>query len=336
MLPTPKSAHRDAALSNISIMHKNQDYICDRVFPTVPVKKQSDYFYTFRKGAWFRNEAGVRGPGGVAPSGGYPITDTRYNCIEYAHAHQIPIELLNNADDALRPLTTGVGYVTDKVILAKEVLTSTACCTAANWTSSYDAEGGWVATTDGSGNTFIADVLTAIDTVRKLIGRKPNIMVMDFGTFKNVKQEFTVLERIKYTGTQGAPADVTSNTLAQLFELDEVLIGTSIYSDAEEVVAGTDFNAVDLWETNAGKGSCFLYYRPPSPALEVPSAGYCFNWGERAKGSGGEKPQGGLIRSVRRWWEDKTKSWWIEGSECFDVKVTSADAGYLFYDTIST
>lgn len=334
MLPTPKSAHIDAALSNLSILHKNQNFIADRVFPTVPVMKQSDYFFKFLKGAWFRNEAGVRGPGGNARRGGYVLTSDTYSCIEYAFAHPIPIELLNNADVALRPFETGIGYATDKILLAKEKIVSDLIVTAANWTSSGDAEGGWAATVDGTGNTFIADVLAAKRIIRQLIGVYPNIMIMDSKTLENCKQEFTVLERIKYTGTQGRPADVTAQTLAQLFELDEVLIGTTIYSSAEEVLAGTDFTAVDLWETTATKGSCFLYYRPPAAGLEIPSAGYCFNWGDRAQGAGGQSPQGGPTRSVRRWWEDSPKQWVIEASECFDAKVTSKDAGYLFYDTI--
>lgn len=339
MLPTPKSAHIDSALSNLSILHKNQKFIADRIFPTVPVAKQSDYFFKFLKGAWFRNEAGVRGPGANAPRGGYVLTSDTYSCKEYAFAHPIPIELINNADEVLRPFETGVAFATNKVLLAKEKIVSDLVCTASNWTSSNDVEGGWAATVDGTGNTFIADVLAAKRAIRQLIGMYPNVMEMDSKTFENCKQEYTVLERIKYTGTQGKPADVTAQTLAQLFELDEVLIGEAVYSSDEETVAGTEFTAVDLWETTATKGSCFLYFRPPAPGIEIPSAGYCFNWRNRAEGAGGTPPkgaEGGPYRSVRRWWEDSPKQWVVEASEAFDPKVTSADAGYLFYDTILT
>jgi len=332
MQPTPKSSHRDATLSNISVAYRNGLYIADLVFPHVPVRKQSDYFYSFTKGAWFRRDAGVRGPGGAARRGGYVVSDTQYNCIEYAMAHPVPVELINNADDALQPWVTGVTYATDKILLEKEYIVSTLCCTSANWTSSNDAEGGWAA---GESNTFIADVLDAKETIRQLIGRYPNTMVMDAKTLKEIKQDSSVLDRIKYTGTQGAPADVTTQTLAQLFELDRVLIGGAIYSDAEEVVAGTDFNAVDLWETTATKGACWLGYVSPNPALMDPTAGYIFEW----NGDAGQESRtiaADTYRSVRYWWEDPQKQWVIEASENFDAQVTSADAGYLFYDTILT
>lgn len=332
-MPTPESVHIDTALSNISISFKNQSFIADRVFNTIPVNKQSDYFYKFLKGGWFRIDAGVRGPGGEARSGDYAVTSSTYSCLEYALRHKVPIELINNADAVLRPLITGVNYVTNGVLLKKEKLVSDLVTTAANWTSSNDAEGGWAA---GDSNTFITDVLTAKETIRKLIGVNPNCMIMDSKTLNQLKQESDLIEKIKYTGTQGKPADVTAQTIAALFELDEVLIGGSIYSSDEETVAGTEFTAVDLWETNATKGSCFLYYRPSAPGIEVPAAGYIFNW----KGDQGQEglnvPSGGTYRTVRKWWENAIKSYWVEASEYIDPKVVGADAGYLFYDTIST
>lgn len=332
MQPDIGTIHRSAALSAISIGYKNSMFIGDRVFQNIPVAKQADYYYIFPKGAWFRLSAGLRGPGAEARRGGYVLSDVEYNCKERAWAHPVPIESINNADDALSPWETGVSFATLKVMLAKERLISTLCCTAANWTSSNDAEGGWAA---GAGNTFIPDVLTAKETVRQLIGMYPNVMIMDPKTFKELKQETSLIDRIKYTGTQGAPADVTLQTIAQLFELDEVLLGGAIYSDAEEVLAGTDFNAVDLWETNSTKGACFLFYRPPAPGREMPAAGYVFQW----KGGAGHPDlvlPGDNYRDVRYWWESSPKQYVVEASENIDAKVTSADAGYLFYDTILT
>ena len=335
MQPLTTDVHKDTMLTEVSIGYKNPMFVADMVFPNVPVIKQSDYFYKFLKGAWFRNEAEIRGPGTKAARGGYPVSPETYSCQERAFAHPVPIEVVNNSDPPVRPFETGVRFATQKVMLAKEVVVAAACTTAGNWTTTDDVAAAWVATADGSGNTFIADILGGKETLRQLIGVYPNRLVMDAKTFKNVKQEYTVLERIKYTGTQGAPADVTTQTLAQLFELDWVGIGGAIKSDAEEVVAGTDFNAVDIWETNATKGAAFLYYAPPTPALDEPAAGYVFNW------KGSESPidaelAADIYRSVRYWWDKDVKSYIIEASENFDAKVTCADAGVLFYDTIVT
>ena len=339
MQTTPKDAHKDAALSAVSIMHRNQRFIADKIFPMVRVTKQSDYYYKFLRGAWFRNEAKVRAPGGRAAVGGYPLTSSLYKCQEYAFQHPVPIELINNSDAALKPFESGTRFATNKVMLAKEVLASSLVTTTANWASgsSEDAAGGWAY--DATTNTFIPDVEAARETVRKLIGVYPNKMVISANTMAHLKQNPSVLDRIKYTGTSGNPAAVTASALAALFELDEVLIGSAIYSDAEEVVAGTDFNAVNLWETNATKGGALLYYSPPAAALEEPATGYCFNW------AGSESEEMDLLavagndnpmRVVDYWWDKDTKSFQVRACEYFDLELTSNISGYYFYDTIVT
>ncbi len=331
MDPTPKSAHQDAALTAISIMHRNPMYIADRVFPNVPVPKQSDVFYKFLKAAWFRM-ANKRGPGAKAGRSGYKVTTDSYQCLETAEGHPVPIELLNNADAALNPMAAAARFATNAVMLTKEYDLSTLIMNTSNWTTTDDVAGGWVGDTS---STFYEDIIDNKETVRKLIGRYPNRLMIEAKTFKEVKKTPELLDRIKYTGTQGNPAEVTAKTLAALFELEEVLIGASIYTDAEETVAGTEWNAVDLWEVTATKGSALLYYAPMQPALEEPAAGYTFNW-KGAAGDMAELLESDVYRAVRRYYEEAEKQWVVECSEYFDPKITSADAGCLFYDTILT
>ena len=333
MQPTPESVHVDAILTNLSVAYRNGLYIADRVFPSVPVNKKSDKYFTFPKGAWFRDEADVRGPGAEAKEAGYLVSTDSYLCEEYAIDHRIPKETIENADDPLQPWQTGVNFATEKILLRKERMVAALAMTAANWTSSLDVNALWAPV--GATNTFVSGILTGKETIRQLIGRYPNVLLMDAKTFKALKFVEEIIERIKYTGTSGAPAAVTLQTLAQLLELDEVILGGALYSSAKETKAGTDFTAVDIWETHATKGSAFLYYRPPSAALETPSAGYCFNW------RGSEPGQSQIIqqdnfRTVKKWWENKPESWMIRASERIDAKVVSADAGYLFYDTLVT
>lgn len=335
MNPTPKSAHQDAALTNIAIGYRSPMFIGDIVFPHVPVIKKSDKFYKFLKGDWFRLDAAVRGAGAEAAQGGYKLTTGDYSCLEYALAHPVPIELINNADDPLQPMTTAVQYLVRQLQLRKEYQVAKLCVTAANWTSTNDAAGGWAKTADGTGNTFIEDVFTAKATIRELIGVEPNTLVVDAVTWDNIIQEYSVLERIKYSMTTGQPAMVNASMIAQLFGLGRVLVGGAIYSDAEETVAGTEFNAVRMWETNADKGAAWLGYVTPTPAINEPAAGYVFEWQGDA-GQQSEQVQGDAHRTVRRWWDDAKKAWMVEASENFDEKVTSADAGFLFTDTLAT
>lgn len=331
-LPLPSSAHKDAALSTLSIAYRNSMYIADMVFPTVPVNKQSDYYFKFLRGDWFRYDAQLRGPGSDANRGGYKLTSETYSCKEYAFAHPIPIELINNADEAIQPMQTGVEFVTDSILLAKEKVVSSLICTAANWTNNEDAAGLWAAT--DSTNTFLTDVLYRRETIRKAIGRYPNTLIMDAKTFAALKESSVLLDRIKYTGTNGQPADVNVNMIAMLAQVDRVLVGGAIYTSDEETAAGTEFTAVDLWETNAGKGAAWLGYVAPSPSIENPSAGYTFTWNNTNVPDAIVRQTG--ARSVRRWWEASPKQWVVEASESFDAKITSGVSGFLWTDTYAT
>ena len=55
--PTATDVHVDGLMADIAIRFKNMRYIGDRLFPMVRVKKKSDKYVIFRKGAWFRDEA---------------------------------------------------------------------------------------------------------------------------------------------------------------------------------------------------------------------------------------------------------------------------------------
>jgi hypothetical protein len=312
--PTTKDVHVDAAMTRVSLAYRNRGYVAERLFPTVPVQKQSDRYFIFAKGAWFRDEAGVRAPSTRAPRGGYAVSTDTYFCNEWAFAKEVPDELRENADAPLDPDQEAVDFATEKVLLRKERLVAGLVLNTNNWSNSEDAEGLWAA---GTGNTFVADVERAIDTVRKSTGRRPNVMVLDAGTLKEIKQEATVLDRIKYT-ERGV---VTPDLLAAMFDLDEVVVGEAIYSSAAELADGSDFASANIWEKNAGKGSACLMWRPTQAGLMVPSAGYNFTW----------KP-----RVVRRWREEAEHQDVIECAESFEPKVCGSDLGFLFYDTVLT
>ena len=63
--PSLHSVHIDAPLTNISVayLQAQTNFIAPRVFPVVPVDKQSDLYFTYTKNDWFRDEAKPRGAG---------------------------------------------------------------------------------------------------------------------------------------------------------------------------------------------------------------------------------------------------------------------------------
>lgn len=331
--PLPSQIHLAAWEANLDVGFGRQDFIADLVFPVLTVKKQTNRFPVLRKGAFFRLDAKKRAPGTPYYKSGYNWTYSTYFCDDIGLGHEIPIEDIQNADDPFSPIEDGYGFCENAVLLAREKAVSDLLTTAGNWTTSEDVEGGWAAT--DSTNTFYNDIIAAKRTVRELTGFEPNFLEISANTFDYLKQSSVLLDRIKYGGTQGKPADITPSMIASLFELDKCVIGKAIYSSAEEVQAGTDFTAVRLFETNATKGGAFLGYIPRVPAARTPSAGYTLMWPNAVPEVGWEVELRGNT-TVRRKYDGDSKVWKVDASQRFDCLVAAADAGYCFYDTITT
>ena len=321
--PDIKSTIVAGPLANVSIAYRNKNYIADRVFPIIPDVPVKAKIAKFLKGAWFRDEAGQRAEGTQAPRGGYPTSMVSLACEEYAFAKEVSDETRRRVKQAgappMKPDQTALRFCADRIDLKKERLVA-ATILAGTWSdvAGEDVEGLWAA---GASNTFIDDVETRIETIRKNTGFRPNVLMLSANILPEIKQESTVLDRIKYT-ERGI---VTAALIAAMFELEEVLIGDAVYSSANEKADGTDFTAVNVWEKNAGKGSAFLYYRPTAPALEEPSAGYM-----------PRENIDGAPRRTTTWREESKHQDVYEVAESFDVVQTGADLGFLWYDCIAT
>lgn len=311
-------------LADVSIAYRNMSYIADRVFPILDKISPKAKIARYLKGAWFRDEAGIRGPGSRAMRGGYPVDYLSVATKEFAFAKEVTDEDRKFATvqgaPPLKPDQDAIEFATDKIDLKKEVRVADLII-GGTWSgvAGEDAAGLWAA---GAGNTFLADVRARVETIRANTGLKPNKLIIDFGTYNSLKEESTVLDKIKYT-ERGV---LTKELLAAILELDEVLIGEAIKSTAKETKAGTDFTASNIWEKNASKGSAFLFYSPSSPGLKIPSSGY------QARVA----YDGGQPRRTTTWREAAEHQDVYEVAEETDILISGADLGFLWYDTLLT
>jgi len=312
-------------LQNVSIAYRNKSYIADRVFPILDKVSPKAKIARYLKGAWFRDEAGIRGPGSRANRGGYPVDFIDIATKEYAFAKEVTDEDRRAVEVAggppLKPDQDALEFAADKIDLKKERRVA-ALILAGTWSAvaGEDAAGLW-APNDAT-NTFVDDVETRIETIRSNTGMRPNVLVISANTLSKLKMLDDLLDRIKYT-QRGV---LTPDLIAAVFGLEEVLVGDAIYSSAKETKAGTDFTSVNVWEKTATKGSAFLAYRPTAPGLKIPSAGY------QARTA----YEDGLPRRTTTWRESAEHQDVYEVAEDTDIVQTGSDLGFLWYDTIVT
>jgi hypothetical protein len=313
-------------LQNVSVQYRNPVYVADRVFRMIDNCPPEAKIARYLKGAWFRDEAGMRGPGGEARRGGYPVDFLDVIPKEYAFAKEVTDEDREVATTMggipLQPDQDAIAFSTDKLLMKREILCA-ALIKATIWSgvaaTGEDADGLWYP--PGNTNTFLTDVELRKQTIQSATGLMPNCLLMDSITYAGVKNCDAVLDRIKYT-ERGV---LTSELLAQILGLEEVIVAPAIYSTAKETKAGTDFTAAQIWAVTTTKGMGFLFYRPGSAGLKVPAAGYI------ARSSLFE----GGIR-VTTWREDSKHQDVYEAAEKIHIVATGLDLGFMWSDTALT
>ncbi len=324
-MPTMQNAHIDRALTNISVAYLQDAsaFIADKVFPIVPVKRQSDVFYIYDKGDFMRDEAQVRGAASESAGGDYGVESSDpYYCRKHAFHKDVTPEERANYDEPLDADTDATDFVTQKMLIRREM----------DWASKFFVPGKWgkeitgVATGATEGQTIqwdqatstpIEDITGAGVAMAGETGYKPNTLVLSPYAFNALKNHEDILDRIKYT----QKGIVTADLLATLFEVDRVFVAWSVVNSAKK-------GATDAIDFIYGKHA-LLCYSNPRPALRKPSAGYIFAWtGLEGSGAYGNRivrlPMDQLGLGTER----------IEGEIAFDTKQICKDMGVFFKDIV--
>lgn len=325
-MPTMQNAHIDRALTNISVAYLQDAsaFIADKVFPIVPVKRQSDVFYTYNKGDFMRDEAKVRGAGTESAGGDYGVeASDPYYCRKHAFHKDVTPEERANYDEPLNADTDATDFVSQKMLIRREMEWSSKFFTPGVWgteVSGVDANptANQTIKWDSPTSNPIKDITGAAVKMASETGFKPNVLVLSPYAYTALTNHEDILDRIKYT----QKGIVTADLLATLFGVDKVVVAWGVVNNAVK-------GAVDAVDFIMGKHA-LLCYVAPRPALRKPSAGYIFAWtGLEGSGAYGNRivrlPMDMLGLGTER----------IEGEIAFDVKKVCADLGYFFKDIVS-
>jgi hypothetical protein len=312
--------HVDAVLTNLSVayMQDSANFISDKVFPVVPVEKQSDKYFIYDKNDWLRDEAAPRADGDESVGSGYNLTTAPYYCDVWAIHKDVGDQLRANADAPINPDREAAEFVTSRLLLRKEIAFVSDFLTTGKWGT--DITGVAASATPSTNEVFkwsasasnpIDDVEDGKAAILGVTGMDPNTLVLSYDAFRALKNHASILDRIKYTSNQ----TITADMLARMFEVDRVLVSKSIKATNKEGQTGAY-----AFTQNA---SALLAYVAPNPGLLTPSAGYTFAWTGVSGGMG-------ATIGTSSFRIDERKATRIEGEVAFDNKVIAADCGYFF------
>lgn len=338
--PTAGDVHVNVPLTNISIayMQDATSFVSDRVFPNIPVLKQSDRYFKYDRSDFWRNQYAVRAPGTESKGGGWKIDNTpTYFANVYALHKDVDDQIRSNADQPLDMDRDATIWLSQQALIGREVTWAANYFTTGVWkgidgsTGDVTGEasgpsGNQVLQWDAANSTPITDVKKYNDDVQLRTGLRANKLVLGRQVWTKLSDNSTLVDRVKYSGGvgNGTPAKISLQAAAALFEIDEVMVADGIQvTSAENPAFETSMTTAFI----AGKNG-LLVYANPAPSILQPSGGYTFSWtGYTGAGSMGQR-----ISKFRMEW---LKSDRVEGEMAYAQQLVSADCGVFFSSLVA-
>lgn len=321
--PAQSDLHVNVPLTNVSVAYiqSPSEYIATKVFPQVPVQKQSDLYWKYSKSDWRRTDVQRRAPGTESPGVGWKYDTASYFCHVYAVHKDIDDQVRANADSNFRLDSDATKFITNQLLLKRDL----------DWVNTYFKTGVWATDRTGvtsapnasqflqwdqAGSDPVADIAKYTIDFRELTGFSPNTLVLGANAMRVLKNHPDILDRIKYT-QKGV---VTEDLIAGLFGVKRLLVSYATSTSVAEINDTPTQDAAATYSFIANSKAGLLCYSPSSPSLMSPAAGYTFTWNGYAAGNS----QGIRVSSFR---EERIRSDRVESEMTYDMKVVATDMG---------
>ncbi len=315
---TGADAHVDVPLSNLAVeafSAGDDEFIGDQVFPMVDVGKQSDKYYIIEKAAFLRDEDALRAEKTKARRIEFTVNSDRYFADNYALASENPLEVLSNADVAIRLRENSTKLVVGRLRRAQEIRVANAVTSATNLGSGV-ALTGTAKWTDFINSDPIGDVTTGHATIKQVTGLVANTMIMDWDTMMVVRRHPDLLDMFKYT----SGGMLNQDQLGSVFGVSRMLIGQGVKENALE---GATSSITNIWGNNV-----ILAHIEPGTGLQTRTLGLRFQW--RPAGFPGPMQ---VERQVEKG-AGSRKVEIIEAGHFQDEKIVASELGYAITGTL--
>lgn len=332
-MPQPNSSqiHVNAPLSNISIafLQNQMNFVASRIFPAVPVQKQSDRYYTYEKGDFNRDEMQLRAPATESAGSGYNVDNTpTYFADVWALHKDIPDQNRSNADGPLNLDREATEFLSHKALIRKEKIFAANFLTTGKWDTditgvSSGPTGAQVLQWNNDASTPLEDIEDGINTVLSQTGFMPNTLTLGRGVWSQLKNHPDIVDRIKYGTTSKEQASVTLQSLSSLIAEDvpnfRVFVMNSVENSASEGQTPVH-NFIN-------RDTALLSHAATSPGLMTPSAGYDFQWQGYLRGTN--------FTQITKMRADLQNADRVEIEMAFDLKLVASELGHFWTSIVA-
>ncbi len=300
-------------LTGIVIAYQNAELIADQVLPRLgpPLARQLFQYMKFDFAQTITvpdTKVGRKGePGTVEFTG----TEVEASTKDYGLDDVIPIDDINNAPKGYDPKAFAAQSLMNLVLLDREKRVADKVTNLATYpTGNKTTLSGTTQWSHADGNP-IGDIENAMDGMIQ----RPNIAVMGRGCWTKLRQNPKIIASLSASGTDKGLA--SKRAVADLFELDDIIVGASWINSAKPGQAPT---RVRVW----GKHCALLRREATASSIgQIPTFGWTAQYGTRVAGDI-QEPKIGLRGAVR-----------VRAGESVEEIISAPDLGYLFANAVA-
>jgi len=309
------------ALTAIAIGYRNPDanLIADQVLPRFPVNAKKFVYtsYSAAQGYTVPNtKVGRKSEPTMVDFGGTPINS---ECVDYGLDDLVPNDEIKAWEDMpkpetggpLSPLVVSTKLLTGLVQLDREIRVANTVFNTANYNAANQQTlSGTSQWSDYTNSNPLSALLAALDST--LI--RANRLVLGQQTWTVLRQHPKIVNAVFRTPQNSG--SVPREALAELLEIDEVIVGAGFINTAKK---GQAPSYARVW----GKHASLLYTSLEAAQTAQPCFGFTAQWGTRIAGELPE-PKSGLRGGVR-----------VRSGESVQEVISAPDAGYFFQNAVA-
>lgn len=307
---------QDPILTNVAIAYENDEYVAEKLFPTLRIAKQSGKHFIYDRGRFRTGKNnGVRAAGAASEEVKHNITTgLTYYAEDHAKKEFVTDEdVKNNIQTGNDPFADATENVRSLQMTDREVELTTLLTTAGSYQSANKVTlSGSDQWSDFANSDPIGDIRTGKSAIHAEIFKEPNTLTISRDTFDQMVDHPAFLERIKYGGKEVTDEQV----IARIVGVDNVYVAKAGKNDSIE---GQDDDMAYIWGNFA-----LLAYVDPNPRPKYITLGLNYQWQdkvvERLRGTKEQDRRGSFVRV---------------GDDYRDDKLVSALCGYLITDPIA-
>ena len=264
-------------LAAIALAYRNVRLIADDVLPRVPVGAQNFKYLSYPKGTFLTPPDTRVARKGAPNTVEFSATEIESSTFDEALDDEVPFADVQNAANQPgmpNPLMRATEGITDLLALRREVRAAALVFAAGTYASGNKVQlaGNDQWSVVHADSNPIPDIMTGLDACIM----RPSVMVIGRAAYKGLVMNAAMVKA--YNGSTGDTGIVPRQFVADLFELEEILVGDGWLNTAKK---GQTVVAARTW----GKHCALIYRNKQADMQRGTTFGVTAQWGARFAGS---------------------------------------------------